>query len=88
MDNSNVCDICGYALRIGDFPFCPHPRQDNRHYGFEPHYDEHVSAEGQFFQSIHEKVKFLDKNHIVPANNRDKGTMKGRGTLFFDQGRR
>lgn len=84
----SLCDKCGVEIKIGDWPYCPHPRQDNRHHGFEPHYDEHISANGQFFQSVHEKVRFIDKNGLVPADLKGKGTMKGRGTLFFDQGRR
>lgn len=84
-----ICDKCGSKLEIGSWPFCPdHSPQTIRHHGFEPHYDEHISANGEFFQSIHEKVRYMNRNHIVPANNRDKGTMKGRGTLFFDQGKR
>lgn len=40
-----VCADCGETYGIGDFPFCPHGRIENKSQGFTPYMDYHIAEE-------------------------------------------
>lgn len=80
---TDVCEKCGKVVAIGDYPFCPHGKQEIRHHGFTPGYSEGLD---RHFDTLHDKVRHMDRNNIVPAKL--KTTTKGSDRVFVDYGRR
>ena len=75
------CELCGRAVKVGEWPWCPHGFGNNLQKPMEEVVDEHIDYEGtRSFTTIGEKVRFMDKNGIVPV---DLKKSHGRGKLFF-----
>lgn len=62
----STCELCGKDVSIGDFPFCPHGRGNNLQKPMTPYTDTMISSSPMEFRTISEKVRFMDRNGIVP----------------------
>ena len=62
----SVCEECGRDVSIGDFPFCPHGHGNNLQKPMTPYIDTQLAATPMEFSTISEKVRFMDRNGIVP----------------------
>ena len=62
----SICEECGRDVSIGDFPFCPHGHGNNLQKPMTPYTDTQLAATPMEFSTISEKVRFMDRNSIVP----------------------
>ncbi len=86
-----ICEKCGGTVGINMFPFChgdpkEHGQWMTPEHPCEEWVDEMCDGEPRRFSSTREWVRYLDKNNIVPRDNRDKKIM-GDKRLFFDMKR-
>lgn len=68
MDSSpGKCDLCGKELKVGDWPFCPHPStaEGMGMLGkFSPYFDEHVSHSGAWVTSLAQRKRLMKENAL------------------------
>jgi len=64
----SICEECGRDVSIGDFPFCPHGHGNNLQKPMTPYTDTQLAATPMEFSTISEKVRFMDRNGIVPRS--------------------
>jgi hypothetical protein len=63
-----TCEICGHEMQIGDWAWCPHGTGNNLQRPMEAHLDEMIATAPVEFTTISEKVRYMDRNAIVPRN--------------------
>jgi hypothetical protein len=61
-----VCEKCGQEVFIGEWPFCFHGSGNNLQKPMEPHVDDMIASHPVEFRTIGEKVRYMDRNAIVP----------------------
>lgn len=63
-----ICDACGRKLKIGDWPFCPHPDTKAEGMGmlgeFHPYFDEHISEQGAWITSLGQRKQLMRDNKL------------------------
>lgn len=84
-----ICDECGGTVHVGDFPFChgdpsQHGPWQTADHPCEEFVDEMIADEPKRFSSTREWVRYMDKNNIVPRENKTDNHIRGGKTLFFD----
>ena len=79
------CEICGLKYSIGEWPWCPHGGHTFQVDAFEPYFDEHISADGKWISSSHQRRKIMDLKGLDYHKNKFDGM--GR-SLFFDMGKK
>ena len=81
-----VCDACGGVRYSGDWPLCPHPRIVRfGHAPMESYVDENLTTDpaGVEVTTWGQKLKLMDKEALVPHNNR----FVTHGRVYLDLGR-
>ena len=76
------CDHCDHEMVIGDWPYCPHGLGNNLERPIEAVADDMIDYHGtRTFTTIGEKVRFMDRNAIVPKDLSEK--RPGRKQFFL-----
>jgi hypothetical protein len=90
-----VCELCGGAVAVGDWPFCggdPARHVPARNFGDEPlesYIDENIDAEPQEITSRGQRRALMKQNHLEYRKKRfDLLPGRGVGRTYFDCGRR
>ena len=77
-----ICENCKKEIHVGDWPFCPHGVVLRfGHAPLEEVFDEHISDDGMRFTNWGEKLKYMDRNALVPHKFKDKAPGE---VLYFD----